>query len=238
MTAFAIFIQNCHLRCQQSVARCSDGPGQKRSGRAAAAWLVLGSKKVQVPSKSRKKSGRKQQGSGCRPWRVHRMQAFRSEGSDGRQLLRRESSSRGAILRQQAGRAQSKSRRERPVVKNLLSENPPSWLLELLLFSFFLGTWVTIMWAPPGMAVSLEISPHKRLFYGHLDATYLPLSRCPWPCPSVVPSDKGFPNPWSGLAWTRLSVSLSKLWGNGVKEWPLTDVMTFCLFYWRCLTVV
>lgn len=22
---------------------------------------------------------------------------------------------------------------------------------------------------------------------------------CPWPCPSVLPPDKGSPNPWSGL---------------------------------------
>ena len=50
------------------------------------------------------------------------MQAFCSEGSDGRHLLGEESSSRGAILRQQAGRAQSKSRRERQVVRNLSSE--------------------------------------------------------------------------------------------------------------------
>ena len=50
------------------------------------------------------------------------MQAFCSEGPDGRNLLGGESSSRGAILRQQAGRAQSKSRRERQVVRNLLSE--------------------------------------------------------------------------------------------------------------------
>ena len=50
------------------------------------------------------------------------MQVFCSEASDGRHLLREESSSRGAILRQQAGRAQSKSRRERQVVRLLMSE--------------------------------------------------------------------------------------------------------------------
>ena len=50
------------------------------------------------------------------------MQAFRSEGSDGRHLLGGESSSREASLRQQAGRAQSKSRRERQVMRLLMSE--------------------------------------------------------------------------------------------------------------------
>ena len=50
------------------------------------------------------------------------MEALRSEGSDGRHLFRGESSSRGAILRQQAGRMQRKSRRESQVVRNLLSE--------------------------------------------------------------------------------------------------------------------
>ena len=70
------------------------------------------------------------------------MQAFRSEGSDGRHLLGGGwgggSSSRVAGLRQQAGRMQSKSRRERQVMRllrseiffffviNLLSENPLS----------------------------------------------------------------------------------------------------------------
>ena len=49
------------------------------------------------------------------------MQACRSEGSDGRHL-RGESSSREAGLRQQAGRAQSKSRRERQVMRLLMSE--------------------------------------------------------------------------------------------------------------------
>ena len=50
------------------------------------------------------------------------MQAFCSEESDGRHLLRGESSSREASLRQQAGRVQSKSRRERQVVRLLKSE--------------------------------------------------------------------------------------------------------------------
>ena len=50
------------------------------------------------------------------------MQAFHSEGSDGRNLLGGESSSREAFLRQQAGRAQSKYRRERQVVRLLMSE--------------------------------------------------------------------------------------------------------------------
>ena len=50
------------------------------------------------------------------------MQAFRSEGSDGRHPPGGESSSRVAGLRQQAGRVQSKSRRERQVVRLLLSE--------------------------------------------------------------------------------------------------------------------
>ena len=53
-----------------TVAQHSNSPGQKCRGRAAAAWPVLGSKKVQVPSRSRKKSRRKQQVSGSRPWRV------------------------------------------------------------------------------------------------------------------------------------------------------------------------
>ena len=50
------------------------------------------------------------------------MQAFRSEGSDGRHLLGGGSSSRVASLRQQAGRVQSKSRRERQVLRLLMSE--------------------------------------------------------------------------------------------------------------------
>ena len=128
------------------------------------------------------------------------MQAFHSEGSDGRHLLGGESSSREAILKQQAGRAQSKSRRERQfvrllmsetlffsmqvtVMRNLLSEtslreesvvgNLTSWLFVPLLSSFFpayvtsLGAWVRVMWAPPEMAISVEISPQKRLFLGH-----------------------------------------------------------------------
>ena len=67
-------------------------------------------------------------------------------------------------------------------MRNLLSENLPSWLLDPLLSSFFpvyvtfLGAWVRVMCAPPEVAVSLEISPHKRLFPGHLAATYLSLS--------------------------------------------------------------
>ena len=50
------------------------------------------------------------------------MQAFHSEGSDGRHCLEGESSSRVAGLRQQAGRAQGKSRRERQVMRLLMSE--------------------------------------------------------------------------------------------------------------------
>jgi len=50
------------------------------------------------------------------------MQAFCSEGSDGRHLLRGESSSREASLRQQAGRVQSKSRRERQGMRFLMSK--------------------------------------------------------------------------------------------------------------------
>ena len=50
------------------------------------------------------------------------MQAFRSEGSDGRHPPGGESSSRVAGLRQQAGRVQSKSRRERQVLRLLMSE--------------------------------------------------------------------------------------------------------------------
>ena len=46
------------------------------------------------------------------------MQAFPSEGSDDRHCLEGESSSRVAGLRQQAGRAQSKSRGERQVVRH------------------------------------------------------------------------------------------------------------------------
>ena len=82
----------------------------------------MGSKKVQVPSRSRKKSGRKQQVSGSRPWRVRQHADLCSEGSDGRHFLGGESSSRVASLRQQAGRAQNKSRRERQVVRLLMSE--------------------------------------------------------------------------------------------------------------------
>ena len=79
------------------------------------------------------------------------------------------SSSREASLRQQAGRAQSKSRRERQFVRLLMSEtflffsmqvsgreeslvrNLTSWLLYPLLSSFFpayvtfLGAWVRVM---------------------------------------------------------------------------------------------
>ena len=42
--------------------------------------------------------------------------------------------------------------------------------------------------------------------------------RCSWPCPSAVPSHKGFPNPCSGLAWICSSEPHRELWGNGVKE--------------------
>ena len=49
------------------------------------------------------------------------MQIFRSEGSDRRHLLG--GSNREAGLRRQAGRAQSKCRRERQVVRLLMSEN-------------------------------------------------------------------------------------------------------------------
>ena len=49
------------------IAQRSNGPGQKYRGRATAAWLVLGSKKVQVLSRSRKKSGWKQQFSSGKP---------------------------------------------------------------------------------------------------------------------------------------------------------------------------
>ena len=166
--------------------------------RAGAVRPVLGNEMVQVPGGSRKKlqskPGRKQQVSGSRPREVRQhtvrsegsdgrhlesisMQAFRSEECDGRHLLGAESSSRGAILRQQAGRAQSKSRRERQVMRNLLSETslhgcwtlfyPPSSLPMLHLWVTFLGIWVSIMRVPPEMAVSLEISPHKRPFPGH-----------------------------------------------------------------------
>ena len=62
----------------------------------------------------------------------------------------------------------------------------------------FLGAWVIGMCAPLETAVSLEISPHKRLFPGCLAATSLSLV-APG-LPSVAPPDKGFPNPWSGLA--------------------------------------
>ena len=42
--------------------------------------------------------------------------------------------------------------------------------------------------------------------------------RCSWPCPSAVPSHKGFPNPCSGLAWICSSEPHRELRGNGVKE--------------------
>lgn len=42
--------------------------------------------------------------------------------------------------------------------------------------------------------------------------------RCSWPCPSAVPSHKGFPNPCSGLAWICSSAPHRELRGNGVKE--------------------
>lgn len=42
--------------------------------------------------------------------------------------------------------------------------------------------------------------------------------RCSWPCPSAVPSHKGFPNPSSGLAWICSSEPHRELRGNGVKE--------------------
>ena len=115
----------------------------------------------------------------------------------------RAAAERPAILRQQAGRAQSKSRRERQVMRLLMSEtflffsmqvsgreeslvrNLTSWLLYPLLSSFFpayvtfLGAWVIVMCAPPETAVSLEISPHKTLFPGHLADTYLSVSCYP-----------------------------------------------------------
>ena len=50
------------------------------------------------------------------------MQTFCSEGSDGRHLRRGKRSSREASLWQQAGRAQNKSRRERQVVRLIMSE--------------------------------------------------------------------------------------------------------------------
>ena len=79
-------IQQCPIAC------CSDDQRQKCRGRAAAAWPILGSKKVQVPGRSRKeaqgKSGRKQQVSGSRYRRVSvSMQAFCSKESDGRHLI-------------------------------------------------------------------------------------------------------------------------------------------------------
>ena len=65
------------------------------------------------------------------------MQAFCSEGSDGRHLLGGVSSSREAILRQQAGRAQSKSRRERQVVRLLMSETFLFFMRNLLSENLF-----------------------------------------------------------------------------------------------------
>ena len=60
---------------QQSCCTLFRWSEAKVQGIAAAVWLVLGSKKVQVPSRSRKKvqdkSRRKQKVSGSRPRRVH-----------------------------------------------------------------------------------------------------------------------------------------------------------------------
>ena len=51
---------------QHPIARCSNGPKQKRRGRVAAVWPALGSKQVQRQGKSR----RKRQVSGSWPRRV------------------------------------------------------------------------------------------------------------------------------------------------------------------------
>ena len=96
----------------------------------------MGNKWVQVPGGSRKKPqskpGKKQQVSDSRPREVRQHADLCSEGSDGRHFLGGESSSRVASLRQQAGRAQNKSRRERQVVRLLMSETFLFFMRNLL----------------------------------------------------------------------------------------------------------
>jgi len=102
-------IQQCPIAC------CSNGPRQKHRGREAGAWLALGSKQVQWQNKCR----RKWQVSGSRPRKVHQQPSIASWGMMSETFWERRS--RVASLRQETGRAQSKSRRERQVVRLLMS---------------------------------------------------------------------------------------------------------------------
>ena len=108
-------------RVQHHPVACrSDGLRQKAHGESSSSvaglWQQAGTRK-----KRQGKSRRKGQVSGCRPKResacMH--QLMRLVVSD---IFLGESSSREASLRQQAGRAQSKSRRERQVMRLLMSE--------------------------------------------------------------------------------------------------------------------
>jgi len=66
-------------------------------------------------------------------------------------------------------------------MRNLLSEIQPHGCSSLFFLPFFpayvtsLGAWVRVMWVPPEMAISLDISPHKRVLPSHWAVASLPL---------------------------------------------------------------
>jgi len=77
------------------------------------------------------------------------MQVLCNEGSGGRHFLGGESSSRVAGLRQQACRAQSKSKRERQVVRLLMSET----FLFLFMRNLLSETLMAVYYYQPLMVV-------------------------------------------------------------------------------------
>ena len=117
---------------QHPIAHCTNGPRQKHRGgeqqqRGQPQQASRYGDKASPGGSGRSQIAGQENPSPCRHQLVRNLMSDTFSG---------ESSSRVADLRQQAGRAQSKSRRERQVVRNQMPENPIS-LFNPFLSLFF-----------------------------------------------------------------------------------------------------